>query len=90
MPLYLYDGPGGRTIEEHCRGTPPDTITIRGLTFRRRAVQAFAITGASKAPVMGDEILRGYHVQECALGSRFRTRLPAQRIKEVWANDGPD
>ena len=87
MPLYLFDGPDGETIEERVSGTPADIITIAGKVFRRRLVQPFSITGLRPAPSLGDQILRGYKMEELRNASQWRPRLPAAEIKNAWKDD---
>lgn len=89
MPIYTYQSEEepGKTIERIFPHPPPAKIKDHGQWFGRAAVEPIAIVGLGNPINQGDQILKGYHDQECRLGSRFRSRFDADTIKEAWRND---
>ena len=86
MPLYEYEAKDG-TRREVLLPSPAPIMNWDGKKFRRVEVVPFALAGFKSLPSMGDEVLRGYHDREIIQGSRFRSRLPAERIKRTWADE---
>ena len=91
MPIYTYQpenaDDGTEPVERMYAYPPPEKLRIDGVWYARSAVEPIAVVGLKPQPAQGDEVLRGYYDQECALGSRFRTRLPTETIKRAWKDD---
>lgn len=88
MPLYVYtaDDASGEELERFYHRDPPSYIKQDGRTFRRSEITRFS-TPSVPEPMQGDAMLKGYHDQECAHGSRFRSRFDAETIKRAWRDD---
>jgi len=85
MPLFEYQNPLGERREFILREAQP-TLQWGHETWTLVPIQGFSIGGRPE-PSMGDQIIKGYQAEECRQGSRFKTRLPARRIKEAWADE---
>jgi hypothetical protein len=89
MPLFIFTNKRGDR-REVLLPQAEDHILADGQVWTREKVASFAFTGQASAPTMGTEVLRGYREQEIIMGSRFRSRMPAETVKKVWANDAGD
>lgn len=87
MPLFDYIGPDGQTREILDAVGPPQIVDENGVVWRRSEIQGFALGGFKKPESQGEVMLKGYHDQECALGSRFHSRHAPETIKRAWKND---
>lgn len=87
MPLFDYIGPDGSVREVMHPNPAPDWLELEGVQYHRLAVQPFQFAGRRHLPTQGEEVMRGYYLEEQRLGARFRTRLPARVIKEAWADE---
>jgi hypothetical protein len=86
MPIYEYVGPEGER-HEALLPSPLPILNWNGKEFRRVEVTRFALAGFKSLPTLGDEVMRGYRIEEERGGSRFRTRLPTRKVKEAWADE---
>lgn len=88
MPIYAYRNEAGDEVERffHTADAAPKYIKVDGVTFNRAEITRFAVP-CTPEPVQGDAMLRGYYDQECAHGSRFRSRFSAETIKRAWKDD---
>jgi hypothetical protein len=86
MPLYEYEAADGER-REVLLPSPKPILNWEGKRFRRVEVVPFALAGMKSIPTLGDEVMRGYRIEEQKAGARFRTRLPSRRIKEAWADE---
>lgn len=86
MPLFIYQSKEGQEVERFFHRDPPAYVRHEGHTYRRTSITRFSAP-TQPEPTQGDAMLKGYHDQECALGSRFRSRFSAETIKRAWQND---
>jgi hypothetical protein len=87
MPLFDYIGPDGKVREILDPVGPPQIVDEWGVVWHRSEVQSFALGGFKKPESQGDQVLKGYHEQECLRGSRFHTIHHPETIKRAWKND---
>ena len=92
MPIYVYvpedaGAEEGAEVERFYHADPPDTIFVNGAPHVRTSVVRISVATGSCKRSQGEEVLAGYHAQECAMGSRFRSRYSADQIRDAWKDD---
>lgn len=86
MPLYEYLKPDGSKV---LLCVPVDDRDKQeGL--ERVKIHTQINTIGSRATPEGDTaktVLKGYHSEECARGSQFRSEFTPEQIKRAWSNN---
>ena len=92
MPIYVYvpedaSADEGVEVERYYASNPPNMIFVDGVPHVRTSVVSIAVHVGQSKRSQGEEILAGYHAQECSLGSRFKSRFTPDQIKNAWRDD---